>query len=184
MTVKKWVIIVGVITVLGGCSGMDVHTDFDTAADYSVYKTWNWVPVEPEEPNKPMDPRMQNPKGRERVRELIEQELIAKGFEKTPDTPDFYVHFHAALGEELNMRNIENYYEYLNYAVFTPYVTTRYTEVIDIGTLMIDFFDAESHAQIWRGTASTEYNYQAGPKENDPAIREAVKKTIQQFPPK
>ena len=184
MNIRKWVIAVVAVAVFGGCSSMNVYTDFDKTADYSGYKTWDWVPVEPEEPNQPVDPRLQNPKGRERVKELIEEELIASGFEKTLDTPDFYVLVHAALGEELNMRNIENYYEYLNYAVFSPYVTTRYTEVIDIGTLMIDFFDAESHAHVWRGTASTEYNYQAGPKENDPVIREAVKKTIQQFPPK
>jgi hypothetical protein len=184
MTVTKCIVCIIAVAALCGCSSISVHTDYDTTADYTGYKTWDWLPVEPGEPSQPMDPRLQNPKGKARVKELIEQELIARGFDKAPDDPDFYVNFNAALGEELNVRNIENYYEYLNYTVFSPYITTRYTETIDIGTLMVDFFDAKSHAQIWRGTASTEYNYQAGPKENDPIIKEAVQKIIRRFPPK
>jgi hypothetical protein len=114
---------------------------------------------------------------------VIDAGLADRGFSRNSDDPDFYVIYHAALDQEINQRNIENYYEFINYMVFAPTVTTRYVEEWDIGTIIIDVFDPDSRRLIWRGTSRTEMNYQAGPRENKPIIEEAVKKMLKEFPP-
>ena len=86
--------------------------------------------------------------------------------------------------EQINARNIENYYQYFNYAVFSPYVTSSYTEVYDLGTLIIDVLDRRTKTHVWRGAAQTKVNTQAGPRENEPKMREAAKKILEDFPPK
>lgn len=163
-----------------GCSPTTIHTEFDPEGDFKSFRTWNWLPVDEFDSD---DRRLNDPKVRKALTDVIDAALADRGYMKNPDSPDFFVIYHAALDQELNQRNIENYYEYMNYMVFAPRVTTRYTEEWDIGTIIVDIFDPESRRLIWRGTSMTEMNYQAGPRENRPIIEDAVKKMLKRFPP-
>jgi len=181
MTQMKSLAVLVLLTVFAGCSSMHVTTEFDPEADFSVYKSWDWLPGGPPETG---DRRLDSAQFRERITRLIGEEFAARGFQLSPDTPEFHVIYHAALDQELKSRNIENYYEYINYAVFSPRVTSSYTESWDIGTLLIDVFDVKTRSLVWRGTSRIELNYQAGPKENEPIIRKAVQEMLKGFPPK
>ena len=164
-----------------GCSGgVKVTSDFDPEADFSSYRTWNWLPGELPETG---DRRLDSPQVRERIGRVIGEELAGRGYSQEADAPDFYVIYHAALDQEIQARNIENYYEYINYGVFFPRVTASYTEVWDIGTLIIDVLDPDTRSLVWRGSSRIEFNYQAGPRENEPIIRKAVHKMFERFPP-
>jgi hypothetical protein len=73
---------------------------------------------------------------------------------------------------------------YLNYSVFIPHVTQSYTEVWETGTVILDVIDADNKKLVWRGTAETEVNPQAGPRENGPKLQKAIKMMLEKFPPK
>jgi hypothetical protein len=181
MTLVRCIPVLILLSVVAGCSSMHVTADFDPEVDFAVYKSWDWLPGGPPETG---DRRLDSAQFRERIGRLIGEEFAARGFPLSTDKPDFYVIYHAALDQELKSRNIENYYEYINYAVFSPRVTSSYTEGWDIGTLLIDVFDVKTHSLVWRGTSRIELNYQAGPRENEPIIRKALQKMLEKFPPK
>ena len=169
------------IMLIVGCSKTTtVHSEFDPEADFKNFRTWDWLPVEDYDSD---DRRLNDPRVKEALMNVVENALTDRGYAKNTENPDFYVIYHAALDRELNQRNIENYYEYMNYMVFAPRVMTSYVEEWDVGTIIVDVFDAGSRRLIWRGTSQTEMNYQAGPRENKPIIEAAVKEMLKRFPP-
>ena len=164
-----------------GCSGVKTQVAWDHDADFSGYKTWDFLPGEP----RPTGYRgLDDPAVNERLQAAIESGFSSRGLRRSSEEPDFYVAYHLAFDEQINARNIENYYQYFNYAVFSPYVTSSYTEVYDLGTLIIDVLDRRAKTHVWRGAAQTKVNTQAGPRENEPKMREAAKKILGDFPPK
>lgn len=168
------------ISALGCAKGLQVNNDFDKAADFTRYQTWDWMPGET---FRSTDPRLDDPKVRERIKGAIENQLVENGFQRATE-PDFHVNYLAALGSELEERRIDNYYEYSHYTVFYPHWTATYTGVYETGTLVIDILDVDTKRLVWRSTAKLEVNPQAGPRENEPKIREAVRAMLKRFPPK
>ena len=167
--------------ILNGCSGMKSQVEYDHDADFTAYKTWDFLPGEP----RPTGYRgLDDPAVNARLQGAIENGFSLRGLQKSSENPDFYVAYHLAFAEQINSRNIENYYQYINYAVFAPYVTSSYTEVYDLGTLIIDVLDCRTKTHVWRGAAQTKVNSQAGPRENEPKMRDAARKILKDFPPK
>jgi hypothetical protein len=167
--------------IAGGCSGIRVQTDYDRKADFSGLKTWDFLPGEP----RPTGYRtLDDPALVARLQSAISDALTQRGFQRVTEDPDFYVAYNLAFSEQINARNIENYYQYINYSVFVPYVTSSYTEVYDLGTLIVDILDRRAKTHVWRGAAQTKVNTQAGPRENEPKLREAARKILGDFPPK
>jgi hypothetical protein len=180
MTLVRVVPALILLAVISGCSSVSVTEDFDPEVDFSVYRTWDWLPGEPPETG---DRRLDAPQVRERIGRIVEEEFAAHGYPLSPDQPDLYVIYHVALDQEINMRTVLNYYQYMDYVVVVPGLASSYTDVWDIGTLIIDVFDAKEHTLIWRGLSRSKFNAQAGPRENEPVIRTAVRKMLDQFPP-
>ena len=63
---------------------------------------------------------------------------------------------------------------------------TTDVRVIEIlmGTLVIDFADANRKEVVFRGIGVKEVNVQAKPEKRDKSISEAVKKILKNYPPK
>jgi len=166
---------------IAGCgSGIKTQIAYDHEADFSGYKTWDFLPGEP----RPTGYRgLDDPAVNARIQGAIENGLSLRDMKKSSNSPDFYVAYHLAFDEQINSRNIENYYQYFNYTVFAPYVTSSYTQVYDLGTLIIDVLDTRTRTHVWRGAAQTKVNTQAGPRENEPKLRDAARKILAGFPP-
>ncbi|MEJ2719703.1 MAG: DUF4136 domain-containing protein, partial [bacterium] len=127
---------------------------------------------------------LDNANVKDRIETAISDEFDERGFVRDPNAPDFFVKYYLGFGEELNRRNIENYYEYMHYSVFVPRVTMSYTDVWETGTLILDVIDAPQKRLVWRAYAETEVNPQAGPRENGPKLKKAVGMMLDKFPPK
>jgi hypothetical protein len=182
MTVPRLLSLIIAIAVIAGCSDkMRVQSDFDKAADFEPYKMWDWLPGDPGVTENLM---VDDENVHKRIEDAIDEGFRNIGYDRTSGAPDFFVKYYLGYGEEINKRNIENYYAYLNYSVFVPTVTQSYTEVWETGTMIIDVIDAEQKKLVWRGTAVTEVNPQAGPRENEPKLKKAIKMMLEKFPPK
>ena len=59
-------------------------------------------------------------------------------------------------------------------------IQTEYDE----GTLILDIVDAESRTLIWRGSARAEVSATVAPETREARVREAVRRILEQFPPK
>lgn len=59
-----------------GCSGISVRTDFDEKADFTVYKTYDWIKFREES----QSGLMNDPLLRKGIMDAVEEELAAKGY--------------------------------------------------------------------------------------------------------
>lgn len=160
-------------------SSMVIETQVESDADFSDYKTWNWLPdIEP-----PTDPRVADPMVQQRIRTAIERQFAEQGFEKTTTSPDFYVSYHAALQDHLSQTMVDDRYDNASYAEYATNWEHDYTHAWLEGSLVIDILDAESIELVWRGSAQAELTENATDDERDKRVKEAVAKMLEKFPP-
>ena len=92
-----------------GCSSMKVTYDYDPGADFSTYRTFDWV-AGPQEPTG--DPRIDNQLTDIRIRVTVDGQLTLKGYRRVAsEKPDFstFPIIYASLKDLLNMSSISHY---------------------------------------------------------------------------
>ena len=162
MTLFRLIMVSALVALLVGCSGkMRVQSDFDKEADFARYKMWDWLPGDPGVTENLM---IDDASVKEHIEGAVTEGFRNIGYERTSGAPDFFVKYYLGYGEDVNTRNIENYYAYMNYSVFIPQVTHSYTEMWETGTMIIDVIDADKKKLVWRGLMETDVNPQAGPR--------------------
>jgi hypothetical protein len=132
------------LTVVG-CASLIVNSYAERGFDVQRYRTFTWGPPDTSSTG---DPRLDNNRFfDERVRMQVERELATRGFEKsTLQPPDFLVHYHANVTQEIDVRNLDREQPYPEHADGQPYV-------YDAGTLVIDIVEARTNQLVWRGWA-------------------------------
>ena len=99
-----------VVAVLSGCSTMQITSDYDPSANFADLRSYNWIP----EPQKVSgDPKIDNPFIERRIRDAVDKQLAAQGYEKrSSGTPDFLIGYQVAIGKKLAVSTVNNYYGY------------------------------------------------------------------------
>jgi hypothetical protein len=69
------------------------------------------------------------------------------------------------------------------YRTYGPATTTTRTTLFTTGTLVIDVFDVEEKALVWRGAAEGQVKQNQDPEKKRERIEEAVRKILAEFPP-
>ena len=65
-----------------------------------------------------------------------------------------------------------------------PYQTVPLTREFNEGTLILDIIDSPTQRHVWRGWAQGEIQKTVEPGVREKRIREAVRKILDEFPPK
>ncbi len=157
-----------------GCSGISVRTDFDEKADFTVYKTYDWIKFREES----QSGLMNDPLLRKEIMDAVEEELAAKGYAPAAGgAPDFFVAFHMGSRKKIDVDHY--YYTYGWRGRFGGHDVSvrKYRE----GTLIIDIVDAAARELVWRGYAMSELH---GREEAAADARASVAAIIKKFPPK
>ncbi|MFL5730888.1 MAG: DUF4136 domain-containing protein [Cytophagaceae bacterium] len=77
------------LMLFGACSPQETaYSDFDRSADFTVYKTFAWLPSDS---TKKTDPLYNNPILEKNIRNEVEQELRRKGYTLNETNPDVLV---------------------------------------------------------------------------------------------
>jgi hypothetical protein len=165
------------IGFLIGCSTIyDISYDYDRAADFTILRSYNWLPV-PEE-------SYMNSLDLIRIKKAVSAVLNDKGFKKALNNPDFLIASHWGTKDIINVRpwgygygSYGRYWGgYWGYGGVSVY---QYEE----GTLLIDFVEPDSKNLFWRGAAKREVDNTATPEKRDKMINDAVQKILKNFPP-
>lgn len=187
MLTPKAIWIVLLIATLSGCSTMQISSDYDASTNFVGLKTYNWIP----EPKKASgDPRIDDPFIERRIRNAVDNQLAAQGYEKlAAGTPDFLVGYHVALDKKLAVSTMNEYYGVVvgpRWHHSTPrwYGSETYVYDYDEGSLILDIIEAGSRKLIWRGFAIARVDTTASAERKTKRINEAVQKILAQFPPK
>jgi len=149
-----------------------VHIDYDKNYDFSKIRTYQWVqPVEDEE----------NPLMAQRLRNAVDYQLSMKGAQKVDSDPDIFVTYHSDSKEEVSVSSTSFGYGYGPGWYWGGGVGTSTASVTtyEVGTLVIDAWDAKTKNLIWRGTASATVS--PNPDKMERKINTAVEKLFKKW---
>ena len=162
-----------------------VFIDHDTKYDFASIKTFAWAPT----PDTSVE--ASNPLMHSRIVNAIEHYITMGGTREVTENPDVYVTYHTDSKEEMQL-NTSSYgygspggwgwggYGYgAGWGGASMGASTTSVSTYEVGTLIIDVWDADAKELIWRGTATNIY-ISANPdkmmKKIDKALAKIVKK--------
>ncbi|TWI04961.1 uncharacterized protein DUF4136 [Luteimonas cucumeris] len=160
--------------LLSACASTPTTTtDVSPSADFSNYRSYSWL----------AKPDVNNPLAQQRIVDGINAQLRAKGWTESADG-DVAVAAHVATSQK---QTLDTFYSGGMYGGWgwrggmgMGTSTTR-VHTYDVGTLVVDMFDAKTKQGIWRGTASG--TVPDSPEKANAAIDAGIAKMFAEFPP-
>jgi len=161
---------------------MKVNHDYDHQADFSSYETYAWHDGEHSVADT-------DPLAHERFMKAVDGQLAMKGMKQVSSNPDVYVTYNA---EESEQMSLDTTYMgggwgygpgwgwgggYMGGMGSTTTTVRRY----NVGTVVLDMWDAEQKRLVWRGTVSDTLS--SDPSKNASKIQKAVQKLFAKYPP-
>jgi len=124
------------LALASSAAAADVKVDYDSKADFALYKTWSWR----------TGTAAPNPVSDKRIREDIEARLAAHGMTRVDKGGNLEVVYHAAGDNQISVDKL-GYKE--------PSFQTEATRVkyVRAGSILLDMIDAASGKVVWRGQA-------------------------------
>lgn len=149
-----------------------VKTDYDRNADFSNYKTYSWEKVQ-----------TQDPLWVDRIKDAVNAALAAKGWALVDSGGSVAV---VAIETTRNQQTLDTFYDGFGggwprrgMGGFGDSTTT--VDNYKVGTLVVDLFDANTKALIWRGSSSDALSNK--PDKNIKDLDKGVQKMFGHFPP-
>ncbi len=167
--------------LLFGCSSVTVSQDYEIGTDFSRYRTFDWVSAEQPRTG---DIRVDNSLLDARIRNAVEQTLIAKGYRKQTDSrPDMLVAYHLAIRSRIEGDTFHSGFGYGRYPYWGGAGFETTIQQYDEGMLIIDIGDAAENRLIWRGTGTRRVTEKTTPEKSIRIVNQTVTDILSQFPP-
>jgi hypothetical protein len=188
MRIGRTLTVIALSATFFGCSGLTIQSDFDPTADFSDFRTWDWMPGAGE--IHADNPTRDNAILKGRIQTAVANVLIDRGYRLNPDTPDFLVAYHVAFQEKMDLEVVNNYYGYPYAGSYAAtWGPTIYGQEVqqrewEQGTLLIDILDGESRQLVWRGSAQAEVYPEQDPNQRQKNINNIARKVLDEFPPR
>jgi uncharacterized protein DUF4136 len=164
-----------VIAAALACSTLKTSADFDPKTDFTKYKTWAWKD----------DRSIKDPLWVKRIQDALESTLSTRGLTRNEQSSDLWVAVHARFSEQTQVTSYDTGWGYgYGWRYGGGGMTTTRVEQIPVGTLIVDLVDAQRKELVWRGTGSDTLNPQRSPEEKEKALREALAKMFENYPPR
>src|SRR5262245_5019826 len=161
-----------------GCAAQQtMNIDYDTGADFSTLKTYDWMPATGNAADELLV---------KRIRTAVDTQLQAKGHKLVADNADFLI------AMQLSGKTTYGGSTGVGMSVGIPVgragrisVGGGKSKPIEKkeGTLVLDFLDAKTKALVWQGTASGTVRPAASPEEQQQRINEVIAQMLADFPP-
>lgn len=155
-----------------GCSSVRVRTDFDRDADFSMYRTYSWLPH-----GKPQRGMMRSELVRKHIVAAVDRELAAAGLTRVSrERADLLVTYYVGARNRVDVTHYG--YRYGPWGRYGPggISVRRYKE----GSLVLDLVDRESRQLVWRGWASSVLRGRENLAED---INRSVRELMKRYPP-
>ena len=163
-----------VALLFAGCATKAV-IDYDKEADFSKYRTFAWK-------DSGEDLRDSAPLWHDRVVKGIKTRFIASGFREVAEGPDVFVTYYSAERQETTVIT-----DHMGYGWGSSWewghrgtgVSTSRSVTYDIGTLIVDIWDASENKLVWRATASdTLYE---NPEKNEQLLNRMLDSMVEEW---
>ncbi len=171
-----------VIFILGliiGCAKpLVVDYDYDTTYDFTMLKTYAWLPTPPGSQMEDLTEK--------RFAKAVDTQLGTKGYNPSAESPDFLI----------SMQGIKKTVSSGSTGVGASFgvpvggrgsmsvgVGKSRERVKQEGTLTLNFVDRKTNQLIWQGTAMAEVHPKSSPDEQQQAINQIIAELMKNFPP-
>jgi len=167
-------LLIGMILLAGKASAQQVKTDYDHGANFAQYKTYSWEQV-----------KTKDPLDVDRIKSSVNAALAAKGWTQVASGGDISI---VAMEITRNQQTLNTFYDgfgggwgwrRFGGGGFSEATTT--TETYQVGTVVVDLFDAKTKQLIWRGTESDTLSNNSD--KNIKNLDKGVDKMFKHFPP-
>ncbi len=178
-----------IAVVLSGCSSMTIRSSHDPFARFPDSGSFGWVPGPK---TLPEDPRLDRASVDARIKKAVEGQLAGKGYSlATSGTPDFLVAYHVAFEGDLSATAIDKMYFSWGYGPdgrwgYGPDRQSARDPALlyEKGSLVLDIVDPGATRILWRASAQARIVVSASKEEKDRRVNEAVRRMLEQFPPR
>lgn len=172
---------------LTACGGMKVKVDYDESFNFKQLKSWSWRYAEqPQTGDKFLDNQLRD----QRIRGSIDTVLAEKDLTRSSEKPDFLVSYELKVETKEKTSNVSVFvgtgtwgrHGGVSVGAGAPIASS--STPYNVGTLYIDFIDPATGDLRWRGTGKATMSESGSPEENKAAMLEAVRKIMENYPPK
>lgn len=150
-----------------------ITTESAPKASFASYKTFMWI----------REPKVGDPLLKQRIIDDVTAQLQAKGWQPLSQGADVAVAAHVATQTE---QTLNTFYDGFGGGWRWRWgggfgSATTIENTYEVGTLVVDIFDAKTKEAIWRSTSSKTLS--DNPQKNTDNLNKAVTKMFKNFPP-
>ena len=153
-------------------AGQDVRYNFMPGTDFSKYHSYRWVAIEGgAHPNQIMD---------QEIKQAVDSQLASKGLTKTDsEKADLYVGYQIAVDQEKQWNGYG-----MGGGLRWGGMASATSSTINVGTLVLDFYDPATKQLVWTGNASKTIDPSSNQQKNMDRLNKAMAKLLKNYPPK
>ncbi len=173
------------VMIIGGCSTLEVQTDYSPTVKFSELRSYAWLDTSSEKfEGLPIIVSQLDV----RIKTVVDDALAGKGYVQVSETEaDMLISYHVTTKDKTSVIYTDRYYGYNTgwvrqgsyYDPMQEPVVYDYKE----GSLILDVVESKKKNLIWRGVATDELNFSRSPEQRQAKIKEAVEKMLDDFPP-
>ena len=155
--------------------GQDVHYNFDQSANFTAYKTYQWVDI----PGGSVPDQLVH----QAIKRATEEQLALKGLTKVENNADLYVGYQVVINLEKSVSIWGDGPGWWD----GPWGGTRsmqgQTSTIPVGILVMDLYDVARKQLVWRGDAIKTIDLKKEPEKNYRNLQKVMAKLFKNYPP-
>ena len=159
------------VSAAGIMEAQDVRYNFMPGTDFSKYHTYKWVNIEGSaHPDQIVDAQ---------IKQAIDSQLSTKGLTKTDDDKaDLYVGYQVAVDQEKQWNGYG-----MGGGVRWGGMASATSSTINVGTLVLDFYDPTTKQLVWTGNATKTIDPKSDQQKNQKNLDKAMAKLLKNYPP-
>src|SRR4030095_6224679 len=166
--------------LMASCAyGQDVHYNYDRSANFTAYKTYQWVDI----PGGAVPDQLID----QAIRRAAEEQLAQKGLTKVEGNADLYIGYQFVLNLEksISLRDTGGAGPDWGGARWGGSRNVQgQTSTVPVGILLMDLYDVGRKQLVWRGDAVKTINLKKDPDKNYKNLQRVMAKLFKNYPPK
>jgi Domain of unknown function (DUF4136) len=161
--------------------GQDVHYNYDRAANFAAYKTYQWVDI----PGGAVPDQLVH----QAIMRAAEEQLAQKGLTKVENNADLYIGYQVVINLEKSVSLWGTGGDFGGWGGWGPWggglrSIQGQTSTIPVGILVMDLYDVGRKQLVWRGDATKTIELKKDPDKNYKNLQKVMAKLFKNYPPK
>lgn len=176
MKLVRWLILLPTLLFVAVCAyGQEVHYNYDRAANFAAYKTYQWADI----PGGTVPDQLID----RAIKQAIDEQLAQKGLTQVEKDADLYVGYRAGIVLEKGISLQRSGGPHFG-GPWDFDTAHGQTSTVPVGLLLVDIYDRGRKQLIWRGDVARTIDLKKDPDKNYRNLQKAMAKLFKNYPPR